>query len=115
MTAFPHEPSDAPLEYAERRAVLPADLTGEAVRRLRCELLEYAADHRVRSIVVDCGAVEELAPYAMTVLVAASRRARAHGASLELRHPAAVVAQALDRLGLHKVLAVVADEPAPRP
>lgn len=93
---------------------LPAGLTAAAVAELRGPLLHLAADRRVKRISVDCGSVEELAPYAMTVLVAASRTARSHGAELELVAPSSVVASALDQLGLHKVLTVVAD-PAPRP
>lgn len=105
--AFEPAAGDEPTAYAERRVLLPPILTGDAVLELRGLLLELAADRGIRTILVDCGGVEELAPYAMTVLIAASRTARSHGGALELRDPNAVVGQALDRLGLHKVLAVV--------
>ena len=99
----------------ERHVVLPARLTGQTLTELRAELLQNAGDRRVRRMTVDCGAVEELGPYALTVFIAATRTARAHGGAFELVAPSSVVASALDRLGLHKVLTVVATETAPRP
>lgn len=112
--AFDPAPSD-PSWYGERHVLLPAILTGEVVTEVRGQLLGLAADPRVRRLVVDCSDVEELAPYAMTVLIAASRAARSHGADLEMVHPNSVVSHALDRLGLHKVLTVIGDDFPPRP
>lgn len=94
---------------------MPARVTGDVVTEFRARLLDQAADRGVHRIRVDCGGVEELVPYAMTILIAASRTARAHGGALELVSPSPVVASALDRLGLHKVLTVVAGDTTPRP
>lgn len=94
---------------------LPAHLTGDVVTEMRGRLLGYAQDPAVRRLVVDCGNVEELAPSAMTVLIAAARAARSHGGQLEMVHPNSVVSSALDRLGLHKVLTVIGDDGSPRP
>ncbi len=95
--------------------MLPAHLTGDAVTEMRGRLLGYAHDPEVQRLIVDCGGVEEFAPYAMTVLIAATRAARSHGGRLEMVHPNAVVSSALDRHGLHKVLTVIGDDVPPRP
>ncbi len=107
--------SEPPRAYRERHVLLPAILTGDAVTQLRTRLLGYAAEADVRRILVDCRDVEQLAPYAMTVLIAASRAAGAHGAQLVMVHPNSVVQQALHRLGLDKVLTIVSDDFPPRP
>jgi anti-anti-sigma factor len=112
--AFEPVPDVGAPAYAEHRVLLPPHLTGNVVLELRAELLHHASDRRVGNIVVDCAAVEELAPYALTVIIAASRTARAHGGSLEVVHPTAVVAAALDRFGLHKVLTVLDHDSLPR-
>lgn len=114
VTALVSASSDPP-PYGERHVLLPAHLTGEVVREVRGRLLGYADDPAVQRLVVDCGDVEELAPYAMTVLIAATRAVRSHGGQLEMVHPNSVVSSALDRLGLHKVLTVIGDDVPPRP
>ncbi len=107
--------SDTPQRYAERHFALPAKLTGDAVTDLRSRLLGCAADAVVLRLVVDGRDVEELAPYAMTVLIAASRVTREHGGELVMVHPNSVVSEALQRLGLNKVLTIVQDDFPPRP
>ena len=103
-----------PATDLERYVLLPPKLTGAAVTELRARLLGYAAAPDVR-IVIDCRDVEELAPYALTVLIAAARTARAHGGQLQMVHPNSVVQQALHRLGLDKVLTIISDDFPPRP
>lgn len=101
------EPSiGAPSGSAERWLPLPTDCRGPYVLELRQRLLRQAADPGVRRIVVECAGVEELAPYLLTVLVAASRMLRTHGGVLDLMHPSDAVQRELDRLGLAKVLMV---------
>lgn len=114
VTAF-HAASIDPQPYGEQHVLLPAHLTGDVVTEMRGRLLGYAHDPAVRRLVVDCGEVEEFAPYAMTVLIAATRAARSHGGQLEMVHPNPLISEALDRLGLHKVLTVIGDDVPPRP
>src|SRR5687768_8495502 len=89
-----------------RRVMLPLDLSGDAVSRLRQSLMAAITDGTGGPVEVDAQNVAHLDVTALAVLVAADRAARSHGSSLQIVHPNWLMLRRLHETGLDHVLKV---------
>lgn len=98
-----------------QRFALPLHLAGDAAAALRTTLLGVVEDCRNPVLEVDASDVEQLDVPALAVLVAAQRRAGAHGIELRVVHPNWLMTRLLKETALDRVLHVVVDPFPPRP
>lgn len=102
MNASPQRDADGLAAATPVVITLPAQVSGPYLQAVRRQL--HAGLQHPGGLVVDCRQVQDAAPAALALLVAAYRTARLRGVTWRLEQPTAAMFNALRRSGLSHLL-----------